>query len=94
MHSQAINPSFPKFCKLCNSLTPDCINNLQLSKSYLPSSRVVLTMTAVSGPFATVPARTVQEYATYGLKPETVMDSRDEEMLRDSVPVLDSRVTM
>ena len=51
-------------------------------------------MTAVSGPFATVPARTVQEYATYGLKPETVMDSRDEEMLRDSVPVLDSRVTM
>ena len=51
-------------------------------------------MTAVGGPISTVPARTVQEYVTYGLKPETVMDSRDEEMLRDSVPVLDSRVTM
>ena len=51
-------------------------------------------MTAVGGPIATVAGRTVQEYATYGLKPETIMDSRDEEVLRDSVPVLDSRVTM
>ena len=50
-------------------------------------------MTAVGGPISTVPARTVQEYVTYGLKPETVMDSRDEEMLCDSFPVLDSRVT-
>ena len=46
-------------------------------------------MTAVDGPTATVPARTVQEYIVYGLKPEKVMDCKDEEMLRISIPELD-----
>jgi len=46
-------------------------------------------MIAVDGPTATVPARTVQEYVMYGLKPEKVMDCNDEEMLRISVPELD-----
>jgi len=33
-------------------------------------------MIAVDGPTATVPARTVQEYVMYGLKPEKVMDCK------------------